>query len=288
VSRPSLKCLLCPPPYKVWWWARGWWIVGDGPSYLLYRAEEKRVTHLVSQGAIPQHLGAALQGFQVIEEGKLNPLLQALISVDTADTAHRHIEDAIRAKVAGDTVLSEIERLIYQLPDEKIFAGQLARFSTLIRAARRYQAEHHGPEFEISLDDERSKISLIDRHGQEVLISDCFDGDGPKRVFKCVPHSRVVECARTLWHREQDSFDSATSLYYVRPVRSWGSISARTTRPSPSYARPRALKGWRVLLGKAVNLVARRILCVTMSVSVDVHARSTDNDSTLERLSTLE
>ena len=119
-------------------------------------------------------------------------------------------------------VSEEIERLIYQLPEEKIFKGQLSRSTSLIKAARRFQlfqVERHGPEFVLTTDEERSIFWLSDSHGNEVLISDCADRPDSLGVFRCVTHSVIARCALELWAQEQASLGGcATSLYRV-PTR---------------------------------------------------------------------
>ncbi len=208
-----------PPPVAIRWWARSWWVIGNGPSHLLFRAEERRVTHLTNGIARP--LQEVLKGYQVIKDGKLVPLVRALIRINTADEFNRGKEEAERYKEASRVVLKEIQRLIY-LPEQKIFEGQLARFATLLRAARRFQmeqVERYGPQFPISLDEERSKFWISDRHGNELFVSDCDDGPQPLRGFRCDPHSPIAHCAQELWSREQVRLgDRATSLYYV-PTR---------------------------------------------------------------------
>jgi hypothetical protein len=208
VIMPSLECPCRPPPYKVSWWARGWWIVGDGPSYLLFRAEERRVTHLVAK-AIPHYLRESLHRFSAIENDKLVPLVRALIRLHAANA------DDLDCRLASEAVAGEIERLIY-LPDQALFDAQLGRFASLVRAARRLQL-YHGSEFHRSWNRERSIFTLSDSHGNEVLMSDA--GTQPRRVFRCVPHSRVAACATKLLAEEQESFvDQFRSLYCV-PTR---------------------------------------------------------------------
>jgi hypothetical protein len=204
VSRPSLECLCHPPPYKVCWWARGWLVVGDGPSYLLFRAEEKKVTHLVSR-AIPRYLHTALKGFHAIENDKLVPLVRDLMRINTANV------DDPDCRLAGEAVLSEIERLIY-LPEQKIFDAQLGRLVSLIKAARRLQL-YHGVEFLRSVDVEGSIFTLCDSHGNEVLMGDV--GAEPKRVYRCVPHSKIADCARELLNQEP----ADCSALYCVPTR---------------------------------------------------------------------
>jgi hypothetical protein len=209
-------------PVQICLWAKSWWLVGNGPSYLLFRAEEGRVMHLTT--SIPRKLRHALKGFSAIQKGKLEPLVRALTRINTAVLVQLELndgpytEDAIRAKVASFTVLKEIECLVCKLPDEKIFKGQLARFASQLRAARRFIMEHER-EYQVLMDEERSKFWFSDCHGRESLISDCFDSPGPKRVFRCEPDSLFARCAQELWHKEGARLrDRATVLYRV-PTR---------------------------------------------------------------------
>jgi hypothetical protein len=118
--------LLHPPPFDVKWWGLGWWLCGNGPSYLLFRAEEGRVTHLSS--ALTLALREALKGYQVIQDEKLLPLVRHLVGIDGANNSDGCEE-------ANKAVLVEIERLIFKTPEEKIFKGRLARMSTQITAS---------------------------------------------------------------------------------------------------------------------------------------------------------
>jgi hypothetical protein len=128
------------------------------------------------------------------------------------------IDNSAEGEEAKNAVARGIERLIFQMPDEKIFEGNLARFGTMIRAARRFQMEHHGPEFVISMDEERCKFWFSDAHGHELLIVDCTDGHN-QHSLSCVTHSRIADCALALWNAEEESFGGgATSLYRV-PTR---------------------------------------------------------------------
>jgi hypothetical protein len=189
----------------------------------LFRAEEGRVMHLTT--GIPRKLRHALKGFSAIQEGKLEALVHALTLINTSVLLRLELndgpytEDAIRSKVASFTVLREIERLVCGLrDDEKIFKGQLARFASQLRAARRFLMEHE-PEYQVLMDEERSKFWFSDWHGRESLISDCFDSPGPKRVLRCEPDSLFARCAQDLWRKEQHSWVNERTVLYRVPTR---------------------------------------------------------------------
>jgi hypothetical protein len=216
---------------KVERWARSWYLVGNGPAYLLFCSEERRVIHLTSDlELLPRNFREALKGFRAIENGKLTPLVQALCLINTASfysplrSNEELNEDFYRCVQASMDILKEIEHLVGQLPDEDSFKVQLARFTSLIKAARRFvlsQIEAYGTsQFEVSWDDERGKSRWLDCHGDEVLISDYWDLPGPKRAFRCVPRSPIARCVLDLWTREQTERggNQFTSLYYI-PTR---------------------------------------------------------------------
>jgi hypothetical protein len=218
-------------PVKVERWARSWYLVGNGPAYLLFRSEDQRVLHLTSDlELLPRNFREALKGFRAIEKGKLTPLVQALCLINTASfysplrANEGPDEDFYRCAQASMDILKEIEHLVGQVPDEDSFKVRLARFTSLIKAARRFvlsQIEHYGTsQFEVSWDDERRKSCLLDCHGDEVLISDYWDLPGPKRVFRCVPRSPIASCVLDLWTFEQTERggNRFTSLYYI-PTR---------------------------------------------------------------------
>lgn len=176
--------------------------------------------HLTS--GLPRKLRSSLKGFAAIQEGRLEPLVAALTRIDTtclarlAGAGSVYSPDAFRCVNGCVAVLTEIECLQRE-PDERIFAERLARFASRIRAARRFRAEQEG-EYEISLDQGRSKLWFRDRHGREMLVSDCFDSGGPKRVFRCEPGSVIAQCAQALWVAEQAGFSTRSILYRV-PTR---------------------------------------------------------------------
>jgi hypothetical protein len=179
--------------------------------------------HLTS--GVPRKLQEALKGYQAIQNDELEPLIRALILINTTLLMRlgmrerpSYPEEALRCVGAVLTVLREIERLIFELPEEKIFKGQLARFASQVRAARRFVMEQ-GQEFSVSIDEERSICSWSDRDGNEVLISDCFDSPGPKRVFRCVADSQIARCAQELWRHEQVRWGDQRTVLYRVPTR---------------------------------------------------------------------
>jgi hypothetical protein len=87
--------------------------------------------------------------------------------------------------------------------------AKLARLNSHIRAARhfqKFQIKHYGgSEFKGSIDRARSIFWVNDSHGEEILIGDCTDQPGPRRVFRCVPGSQIARCVLDLWTRKQPS-----------------------------------------------------------------------------------
>ena len=180
------------------------------------------VLHLTTE--LPRNTCEALKGFRVIENGKVNPLVNALARIDTALlVSARSSVYGLRSRRASFKVLREIERLVYQSPNELIFKAQLARFTSFIKAVRRlqmFEIEHYGgSQFELSfdsahsIDSAQSISSLSNSHGEEVLLS------GAGHAFASVPRSRIARCALEFWTREQNSSGGRfTSLFYV-PTR---------------------------------------------------------------------
>jgi hypothetical protein len=122
---------------NIYRWARGWYLVGNGPSYLLFRAEEKRpearVLHLTME--LPRSGRAALKGFRVIEDGKLIPPVPALRLINTALLfSPRSHEDVIRCRKASLEILGLIE-LMLAPSSEQTFKARLSRFNSYIKAA---------------------------------------------------------------------------------------------------------------------------------------------------------
>jgi hypothetical protein len=211
-------------PVRIRLWARGWWLVGNGPSYLLFRAEEGRVMHLTT--LLPRNLRTALKGYQAIKNGRLTPLIRALslISTRLLYSPPPHTEDSIRCAKHTFIVLRTIEHLIYHhFAREKAFEDALARFASNLRAARRLALAEiesaGGSEFVMSYDKSRGMFCFSDSHGREVMITDCSDAAGVQYSFRCVPSSPIARTAQVLWDREQQSFgDRATCLYRI-PTR---------------------------------------------------------------------
>lgn len=212
------------PPVTIRLWARSWWLVGSGPSYLLFRTQEGRVMHLTTMTHLPRNLREALRGYQVVKRGTLAPFVRALILVSTRLLCSpRQSDDGIRCARHCLRVLSTIERLVNKCSNEKIFEEALARLVSNIRAARRVtQAEIRfagGDEFAIPIDKERSKLWLSDSYDREVLIGDCADIDGPQYSFRCVPDSPIAQATQALWDREQQSWGDRASCLYCVPTR---------------------------------------------------------------------
>ena len=189
-------------PVAVRWWARGCWLVGNGPSYLLFQTERAIVTHLQS-GLSSRQLRRALKGFQAFEDGQLVPLLVALLGY----------------KDVGDwcsfALLMEIRRLIYQEPQDKIFEGRLGRFATLIRAARCYQTLAGPLGLPNCTDLELKKFGASDQDGHKLS----FGYFRTIPVFSCQSHSVVADCACALWKKEQARWGGRPIALYRVPTR---------------------------------------------------------------------
>jgi hypothetical protein len=198
-------------PVQILRWARGWYLVGNGPSYLLF-CPNKEVLHLSS--GLHRQLRRDLKGYTVIgKDGKLEPLVWALTQI-SADVIHDADPrpDAATRMWANTLVLHEIEMLIHQFPPScsKIFEGSLRRLATLIRAARILQL-YHGPPDAPGAPSQKSPPGSFftgDQSGQRLLVM-----SNPHFVFRCEPNSPIAQCAQKLWRRE-----GATVLYRV-PTR---------------------------------------------------------------------
>jgi hypothetical protein len=206
-------------------WARGWWLVGDGPSYLLFRAEEGRVMHLTKQ--LPRNLSETLnKGYQAVENGRLVPQVSALNLISLLRSPPKG-QDFLAYEEACFTVLSTIEHLIHQSPDEKSFKKGLARFASNIRAARRFVVAENefagGSKYTQSLDMERSTGWLIDSCGRESMVTYYTDPTkattAAKHRFRCIPNSRIARAAQALWDREQRSLGGQASCLYRVPTK---------------------------------------------------------------------
>jgi hypothetical protein len=136
-------------------------------------------------------------------------------------------QDRLTYKEADFTVLSTIEHLIYQSPDEKNFEKGLARFASNIRAARRFVVAENefagGPKYTWAFDMARSTGWLIDACGREIMITYYTD---PARAtteakyrFRCVVDSPITRATQTVWDREQQSWGDRASCLYRVPTR---------------------------------------------------------------------
>jgi hypothetical protein len=212
------------PPVTIRLWARSWWLVGSGPSYLLFRAEEGRVMHLTKQ--LPRNLREALKGYQAVKNGRLLPQVYALNLISLLHSPLKD-QDRLTYKEADFTVLSTIEHLIYQSPDEKNFEKGLARFASNIRAARRFVVAENefagGPKYTWAFDMARSTGWLIDACGREIMITYYTD---PARAtteakyrFRCVVDSPITRATQTVWNRERQSLGDQASCLYRIPTR---------------------------------------------------------------------
>jgi hypothetical protein len=103
-------------------------------------------------------------------------------------------------------VLREMERLIQEVPNEKVFKAELARFTSFIKAARRFHLSGIGSGVDGSLDDGRSIFWLSNARGEEVMMGTCADHPGPQRIFRCVPGSPIARCASELWGTRTGQF----------------------------------------------------------------------------------
>jgi hypothetical protein len=212
------------PPVTIRLWARSWWLVGNGPSYLLFRSEDRRVMHLTTTTYLPPNLREALKGYQVVKGGTLAPLVHALRLVNTRLLCSpSQSDDCIRCARHSLRVLSAIEHLVNNCSNQKGFEKALARLMSNIKAARRLtQVEIEfagGAQFALSTDQERSKFWFSDSLNREVLLSDHPHIDKPQDSFRCVPNSPIASATQALWNREHHSWaDRATCLYRI-PTR---------------------------------------------------------------------
>jgi hypothetical protein len=176
--------------------AKGWSLVGEGPSYLLFRAPEKEVTHL-STGLF-RELREALKGYSAIENGELVPLVRALSLMSPVaiyDIDER--TDTPRCKAASYTVLLEWQQLLCPFSQDQVFEERLRRFNSSIRAARRVQMYHGPPEAPgaSSAPSPPGSFFARDSKGQQILV---ISGT-PSFVFRCKPDSSIARCAQELW-----------------------------------------------------------------------------------------
>ena len=192
-------------------WTRGWWLVGNGPSYLLFRGPEKEVIHLST--GINRELREALRGYSAIqEEGELVPLVRALF-LASADAIYDvdSRTNASERKAAAYMVLRELTELIGEFPQRESFDRRLRRLATCLRAAGKYQM-YHGPPGVPEGASPPGSFFAHDLFGQRLLVT-------PQRDYRCEPDSQIAHCTQKLWRSEQAALaDRATSLYRV-PTR---------------------------------------------------------------------
>jgi hypothetical protein len=200
---------------QIWRWAGGWYLVGNGPSYLLF-CPNKEVMHLAS--GLHRALRRDLQGYSAIGAGgELVPLAWALALASSC--AIYDIEpnlDAAKRKWAAYVVVREIEELIRQFQqNRKIFDDRLRRLATLIKAAGTLEMYHGPPEAPgaPSVPSPPGSFFARARYGQRLLIM-----SNPHFVFRCEPDSPIAQCAQKVWRKEQAQWGDRTVLYCV-PTR---------------------------------------------------------------------
>jgi hypothetical protein len=189
-----------PEPIQTSCWPGGWCLVGDGPSYLLFRNPQMEVTHLSS--GLHRELREALRNYHVISSNKeLAPLVQMLLlaSADAIYDADPRADAASR-KWAAFVIVREIERLLRLFPERATFKKELGRFSTCLRAAGQIAMFRSPPGVPGSAGPPGSFFAG-DRYGQRLLIM-----SNPSFVFRCEPKSPFAECARKLWRPEQGEY----------------------------------------------------------------------------------
>jgi hypothetical protein len=181
--------------------AKGWSLVGDGPSYLLFHTvPEKEVTHL-STGFF-RELRDALKGRSAIENEELVPLVRTLSLSSAAaiyDIDGR--EDARRRKAACYVVVQELGELLCPFSQDQVFEKRLRKFASLIRAARRLEMYHTPPPEApgaSSLPSPPGSFSARDRYGQRFLIV-----SNPHFAFRVEPDSLIARCAQELWRTKE-------------------------------------------------------------------------------------
>jgi hypothetical protein len=180
--------------------AKGWLLVGEGPSYLLFRAPEKEVTHLCT--GLFRELREALKGYSAIENGELMPLVQALSLMSPAaiyDIDER--TDTPRCKAASYTVLLEMQQVLCPFSQDHVFEERRRRFNSLIRAARRVQMYHGPPEAPGASFAPSPPGSFFARDFKGQILVICGT---PSFVLRCKPASQIARCAQKLWRSEKD------------------------------------------------------------------------------------
>ena len=126
-----------PEPWHVERWPGGWSLVGNGPSYLLFHAQEKEVTHL-STGLF-RELRKALKGYPAIENGALTPLVRALGLASATAIYDLQCEDTFRRKAACFVILQALRELLCPFSQDQVFEGRLREFVSSLRAARQVE-----------------------------------------------------------------------------------------------------------------------------------------------------
>jgi hypothetical protein len=202
-------------PVQIQSWAGGWYLVGNGPSYLLF-CPNKEVMHLAS--GLHRALRRDLQGYDAIDTGdKLKPLAWALaVASSGAIYDLDSFADTAKRKWAAYVVVREIEELVSLFQQNRqIFEGRLRRLATLIKAAGIFEMYHGPPEAPgaPSLPSPPGSFFARDRYGQRLLLV-----SNPHFVFRCEPHSPIAGCAQKVWHQEQAQWGDRTVLYSV-PTR---------------------------------------------------------------------
>lgn len=131
-------------------------------------------------------------------------------------------EDAIRCELASWRILAEINNLIYQSSEDKIFKTRLGKITSAFKAARQFEMQLGPPIAPIAPDKEQPRFSARnvswarDIHGNQTFT---YSGDGDKRplVLSCDRNSRIARCALKLWRQEQASL-GAPSPYRASKI----------------------------------------------------------------------
>jgi hypothetical protein len=185
-----------PEPIQTSLWPGGWRLVGNGPSYLLFRHSKMEVTHLAS--GLHRELHQSLARYRAIRGGELEPLADALI-LASAEAIYDADEraNAPGRKQAAFVVMREIERLIRLFPERDTFEKELRRLCSSLRAAGHYAMYHTAPGAPES-ESPPGSFFARDRYGQRLLFT-----SNPQAVYRCEPDSPFAKCAQELWRKEQ-------------------------------------------------------------------------------------
>jgi hypothetical protein len=198
-------------PLQVCFWSGGWYLVGNGPAYLLFHAPKKEVTHLVT--GMHRELREALKGYSAIQEaGNLALLVWALAraSADAINLDSR-THDASECRRANYIVVREIERLRRQFPNRTNFEAGLRRLNSSLRAAGQYAMYYGAPGVPEGTSPPGSFFAH-DQYGQRLLVT-------RTRVYRCEPDSSIARCALALWRREQAHWADQRTVLYRVPTR---------------------------------------------------------------------